>query len=214
MTEIIENKGKKPLTAIWIWNLLLMAGLIVLYVLHFTAEKKSVAPVSQQPVLSETGLAPRIAYIDTDLIMEQYEMVPEMIKSFESSTKSKESVIRQKQKSFEQKVTEFQQRVQSGAISSEIAQITEQQLMKEQQEVLNLRDELSDQLSREEYEMSLQLFKIVSDFLEEYNRTRQYDLIFDYKKGANLLKANKMYDITPEVIEMLNQEYRLRKPKK
>lgn len=213
MSENIENKGRMPLTAIWIINILLMIGLVVLYMLHFTGEKKPGSSDLQQE-LSEPGSGPRIAYIDTDLIMEQYEMVPEMIKSFESSTKSKESVIREKQKSFEQRVTEFQQRVQSGAISTEIAQITEQQLMKEQQDLLSLRDELSDQLSREEYEMNLQLFKIVSEFLEEYNRTRQYDLIFNYKQGSNLFIANKVYDITPEVVEMLNQEYRLRKAKK
>ena len=129
-------------------------------------------------------------------------------------TREKESVIREKQRELEQKFNDFQQRLQSGSISMEIAQITEQQLIREQQELMKLRDDLSEQLSMEEYSMNLQLLEIVSAFLEEYNRTRQYDLIFNFKQGTNLFVANKVYDITSEVVGLLNQEYRLRKPRR
>lgn len=212
MTENTALKEKSRSSGIWVFNIILLAGLIVLYVLHFMAKDEAQPQVIQQtPSVGQTS-GPRIAFIDSDVLMEQYEMVPEMLKSFESSTRAKELQIRDKQKEFEAKVSDFQSRLQGGNISMEIAQITEQQLMKEQQDLMNLRDELSDQLAREEFEMNLQLLEVVSKFLEEYNRSRQYDLIFNYKQGNNLFIANQVYDITPEVVELLNHEYRLRKP--
>lgn len=214
MTENTALKEKSRGSGIWVFNIILLAGLIVLYVLHFMAQDEAQPQeIQQAPAVEETS-GPRIAFIDSDILMEQYEMVPEMVESFETSTRAKEAQIKEKQKEFEAKVSDFQSRLQGGNISMEIAQITEQQLMKEQQDLMSLRDELSDQLAREEFEMNLQLLDIVSKFLEEYNRTRQYDLIFNYQQGTNLFIANQVYDITPEVVELLNQEYRLRKPNK
>jgi outer membrane protein len=214
MTDTIENTGPKKPAGIWIFNIVLMVGLIVMYFLHFTKTEPERPPLTQQPVASDMRTGPRIAMVNSDILMAQYEMVPELIKSFENSTKSKEAVIREKQKEFEEKLKAFQTRIQSGNISMDLAQITEQQLMKEQQDLINLRDELSEELAREEYEMNIQLYEIVSLFLEEYNKTRQYDLIFNFKQGTNIFIANQAFDITPEVIELLNHEYRLRKPRR
>lgn len=214
MTENTALKEKSRGSGIWVFNLILMFGLVVLYVLHFLDKDESTPQVIQQVPSKMESSGPKIAYVNSDILMEQYEMVPEMVNSFEASTRRKEAQIREKQVEFEEKVTDFQGRLQSGSISMEIAQITEQQLMKEQQDLMSLRDELSDQLAREEFEMNLQLLEIVSQFLEEYNRTRQYDLIFNYQQGTNLFIANQAYDITPEVVELLNHEYRLNKQKK
>jgi outer membrane protein len=212
MTENPHPEKKGSLNSHWIAHAILAAGLITLFYLHYNEKTDGHIPESQPIPENESIDGLRIAFVNPDVLMEQYVMVPEMVKTFEASTKNKEAIIREKQKEFEERVNDFQQRMQSGSISMEIAQITEQQLMKEQQELISLRDELSEQLAREEYEMNLQLLAVVSQFLEEYNKTRQYDLIFNYQQGTNLFIANQVYDITPEVVELLNQEYRLRKP--
>jgi outer membrane protein len=214
MTEKTGNDGNRRSRGLWIFNILLLAAIIVLYVLHFTAEQPGQTQIIQSQPATSVAAGLRIAFVDSDLLMEQYEMVPEMIKSFETSTREKEDVISEKQKEFEARVTDFQNRLQSGNISMEIAQITEQQLMREQQELMELRDELSQQLATEEFEMSLELYGAVSNFLKEYNRTRQFDLIFNYKEGSDLFIVNSAYDITPEVVELLNHEYRLRRPRR
>lgn len=214
MTETQDHARKGRLSAHWLMHIILAAGLITLFYLQFN--KEPAGQVADFEPKTQTGKSEglRFAFVNSDILMEQYEMVPEMIKTFEASTRKKETQIREKQSEFEQRVSDFQQRLQSGNISMEIAQITEQQLMKEQQDLMNLRDELSEELAREEYEMNLQLMQIVSQFLEDYNRTRQFDLIFNFSPGNNLFFANQSYDITPEVVELLNQEYRLRKSRR
>lgn len=214
MTESIENQGGKNAPKLSVINIVLLIGLIVLYILHFSNVKntKTVENIPQQEEMPSKF--PRIAFIDSDVLMDQYEMVSSMVTKFENSTKGKEAVIREKQSSLERRYTDLQQRVQSGSISLEIAQITEEQLIKEQQELMMLRDELSEQLSKEEYEMNLELYDIVSRFLEEYNQIHNYDLIFNFKKGNNYFIANHAYDITPEVVELLNQDYRLKQTRK
>ncbi|NLN95077.1 MAG: OmpH family outer membrane protein [Bacteroidales bacterium] len=214
MTDKLENQGGKNVPKLSVINIVLLIGLIVLYILHFSSVKntKTVENIPQQKEMPSEF--PRIAFIDSDVLMDQYEMVSSMVTKFENSTKGKEAVIREKQSSLERRYTDLQQRVQSGSISLEIAQITEEQLIKEQQELMMLRDELSEQLSKEEYEMNLELYDIVSRFLEEYNQIHNYDLIFNFKKGNNYFIANHAYDITPEVVELLNQDYRLKQPRK
>ncbi|HPK04685.1 MAG TPA: OmpH family outer membrane protein [Bacteroidales bacterium] len=214
MTENLENQGGKKTPKLSVINIILLIGLIVLYILHFSSIKntKTVENIAMQKEMPSEF--PRIAFIDSDVLMDQYEMVSSMIIEFEKSTKGKEAMIREKQSSLEKRYADLQQRVQSGSISLEIAQITEEQLIKEQQELMMLRDELSEQLSKEEYEMNLELYDIVSRFLEEYNQIHNYDLIFNFKKGNNYFIANHAYDITPEVVELLNQDYRLKQPRK
>lgn len=213
MTESSINRGHGQKRSLWIAYVFLLVCVVVLYILHFRNQNPGQQKETPKPVASAENTGPRIAFINSDILMEQYERVPEMVKSFEASTRGKETMIREKQKEFETKVSDFQKRLQDGSISMEIAQITEQQLIKEQEELMSLRDELSEQLAREEYGMNLELMEIVSKFLEDYNRTRKYDLIFNYNQGVNLFTANQAYDITSEVVEMLNQEYQLRKPK-
>ncbi|MGB4204388.1 MAG: OmpH family outer membrane protein [Bacteroidales bacterium] len=214
MTENLENQGGKKAPKLSVINIILLIGLIVLYILHFSSTRntKTVEKIPQKK--ESPSEFPRIAFIDSDVLMDQYEMVSSMITKFENSTKGKEAMIREKQSSLEKRYADLQQRVQNGSISLEIAQITEEQLIKEQQELMKLRDELSEQLSKEEYEMNLELYDIVSKFLEEYNQIHNYDLIFNFKKGNNYFIANHAYDITPEVVELLNQDYRLKQPRK
>jgi len=213
MNEGIENKGSSPRAGIWIFNIALMIGLIVLYIFHFTARKDQGTKTKPQQDSAETSIGPRIAYIDSDSLMAHYEMVQEMLATFEASTRSKESKLRQQEQEFEKRVNDFRERMQSGSISMEIAQITEQQLMKEQQELIDLRDELAEQLAHEEHEMNRELWDNVSKFLAEYNRTRQFDLIFNYQHGTNIFIANQAYNITPEVVALLNHEHHLKKLK-
>lgn len=192
-------------------NIFFLIALAVLFVLHFMSNKSQPnnESLAISPELINPG--PRIAFINSDSIMVGYELVNDMRKSLESSTKRKENELKAQQKAFESKVDVYKQKLNSNAISVEIAQITEQQLMKEQQRLVDLRDQLTDALSREEYQLNVELLEHVTDFLVRYNEEKKYDAIFNFKQGTTLFIANEALDITPEVLGMLNQEYRIMK---
>ncbi|MDP2424404.1 MAG: OmpH family outer membrane protein [Bacteroidales bacterium] len=195
-------------------NIFLLVGLGVLFILHVT-EKKTSQNKEQGPAVAENlNRVPSIAFINSDSIMVHYELVKDMRKLFEASTKRKENELKAQQKTFEGKVSEYQRKLNSNAISGDIAQITEQQLMKEQQRLVDFRDELTEELAREEYELNIQLLDSVTNFLVRYNQAKQYDAVFNFKQGSTIFIRNDAMDITPEVLEKLNDEYRLKTPPK
>ncbi len=205
-TKPVKTKTIQP----WL-NIFFLICLVVLFVLQFMANKSQ--PNSKPSATSSELInqGPRIAFINSDSIMVGYELVNDMRKSLESSTKRKENELKAQQKAFEGKVDVYKQKLNSNAISVEIAQITEQQLMKEQQRLVDLRDQLTEALSREEYQLNVELLEHVTDFLVRYNEEKKYDAIFNFKQGTTLFIANDALDITLEVLGMLNQEYRIMK---
>jgi outer membrane protein len=212
MTE--TKKSGKTQSLLVATNVILFAAVIVLFYMQF--HKPSAPAGLSEPAIRVVNPADselRLAYINTDIIMQRYERVPEMIASLEASTRTKEASLRRRQSEFEVKVNDFQRKMQSGSITMEIAQITEQQLMLEQQEIMELRESYRDELSRQEMEMELELFNKISSFLEEFNKTRNFDIIFNYTRGSSIYLAGESFNITDEIVELLNAEHRLRKPR-
>lgn len=207
----MEKKQNLPL----VLSITAIVGMVILYILHFSNlqpfgsdNREGSAIEGNQP-----GNVLRVAYVNSDSIMAHYELVNDMRQSLEESTRRKEESLRKRQRTFEVKVEEFQQRVSNNLITLDIAQIQEQQLMREQQELLELRDRLAEELAQEEFDMNIQLFDSVSNFLSRYNILHQYDIIFNNKPGTIFFVANEAFDITAEVLEALNDEYRLSKSK-
>ena len=46
------------------------------------------------------------------------------------------------------------------------------------------------------------------DFIERYSKENGYDYVFSRGFGGEMLYGNDMYDLTDEVIEGLNREYK------
>ncbi len=213
MTE--AKKSGRTQSLLVATNVVLFAAVIVLFYMQF--HKPSTPAGSAEPaarVVSPADSGLRLAYINTDIIMQRYERVPEMIASLEASTRTKEASFQRRQREFEEKVNDFQRKMQAGSITMDLAQITEQQLMLEQQEIMELRESYRDELARQEMEMELELFNKISSFLDEFNKTRQFDFIFNYTRGSSIYLAGDSFNITEEIVELLNEEHRLRKPRK
>ncbi len=203
----MEKKQNLPL----ILSIAALVGIVVLFILHFRSQQlitKDAGGGGEHAELHARDLI-RVAYVNSDSIMAQYELVGDMRRSLELSTRQKEESLRKRQRDFEAKVDEFQQRVSNNLITMDIAQIQEQQLLREQQELVDLRDRLAEELAHEEFELNIQLFDSVSNFLTRYNTLHHYDIIFNNKPGTIFFLANEAFDITAEVIEALNAEYRL-----
>ena len=79
--------------------------------------------------------------------------------------------------------------------------------MQEQQNHLQLRDELSLQLSEEEQVSNRKLIEALMVYLKEYNMDYNYQFIFSNSFGDNLLFANDDLDITNSVLEGINAQY-------
>lgn len=185
--------------------ILAVAGLFILYFLDMegTAEKEE--------NIKEAGTIKSdipIAFVQIDTILNNYDMFYDMRKSLEEKQKASEAELQSKTRAYEEGVKDFQEKVQKGLVTRSTAQQMERELLQEQQAIIQLRDKLTYDLAEEEQVMNRKLINEISDFLEEYNKDKNYRYILsDQLYGDNILYADDSLDITDDVLQGLNQRY-------
>jgi len=80
--------------------------------------------------------------------------------------------------------------------------------MIEQQTLIDLKEQYTNTLAEQEYQMNQRFIDSVTNFLQRYNKNKSFDYILGYTKGGGILFANEKNDITYLVIEGLNKEYK------
>ncbi|GAB4322293.1 MAG: OmpH family outer membrane protein [Bacteroidales bacterium] len=152
----------------------------------------------------------RIAYVNTDLLLEKYELVTELADRFEREQNKRESDLDKRTKEYQQEAQYFQESVANNSLSEQSAQQIYEKLMQKQQDLYALQEQYSQELARHEMEMNKVLLDSVKNFLGRLNTKAQYDYILNYTIAGPVLLANDSYDITPQVLEGLNNEYRIK----
>ena len=121
-----EKKKCKCHLAHLIFDLLMLAAVITLFVLHFTSGKKT----AQIEKPAEVGNG-EIVYINIDSINENYELVKILTDSIDADKQRQAVVFQNRQKSLEQKAANFEKNYSSGSLTPQQAQYAQQSLQEE-----------------------------------------------------------------------------------
>lgn len=184
-------------------NVVLFVALIILYFMHFSNKDSlhsASSPQSAMP-LAEYN----IAFVNSDTLMKQYRLFDSFKDKIENRKNELENQMSRRVRDFEREVEDFQKKIQSYAISSSEAQRIEADLMQKQEQLLMLRESMSEELINMEYEHQAALFDSIINAIEVYNEKHNFDYVLGYARGSGILLANEKYDITKEVLEILNR---------
>ncbi len=219
-TPAVDNstcKSKKNCCHTWIMilNIILLLGLILLYIFHFTGfgTKSKHNPNAAAPVVAKDGVL-KIAYIDSDTLLAKYQYALDLQ---EELNKYKEA----QEKSYQQQITQFQKDYQTYLQTGENMtlsqqQTTEAELKQRSEKLSTLEAELTQKIMQKQMDSNIELLNRVFAFIREYNaENQQFDLIM--RKTFNdspTMYMNPAMDITDEIIEGLNNEYKSVKGKK
>ena len=189
-------------------NIVLVIAVGVLFVLYFTSNEKS-SPVKTEGELADNHSIGKgeMAYINIDTLMNNMDMFFDVRNKLIDKQKSSEAELNSRSKDFEKQAIDFQEKVQKGLITRSRAQEIEQELYLEQQNLVGLKDKLSMELAEEEQVMNRQLIYYITDYLEEYNKGKNYQFIISNSLGGPLLYASDKQDITNDVVEGINDKY-------
>ncbi|MFO7923462.1 MAG: OmpH family outer membrane protein [Bacteroidales bacterium] len=190
-------------------NVVLGIAVAVLYVLHFTSPR---LPEEIRSGYEEEGeYVPgslEIVYVNFDTLLNNYDMYFDLQKQFLEKQQTLEGELNTSSRSYEREVVDFQDKVQKGLVTRSQAQQMELELMQVQQELVDQRDEYSRELMEEEQVMNRQLQHSIYDFLDEYNKEHNYHYILSHSFGGPFLYTDKDLNITRDVIDRLNSQYR------
>jgi outer membrane protein len=148
----------------------------------------------------------KIAYIYGDTINAKYQFLIDAENELETERKKIDERLRRKLQRAEKRATELQQQAPT---------MTQTQMQEAQLEMQNLeidmqrfQETLANDFREKEIALQTEYVAKVDSFLNAFNADGRYDMILNFQAGGNLLWINSAYDVTDEVLEGLNSEYK------
>jgi outer membrane protein len=191
----------------YIINGVLALAIAVLYYFYFAGTVGGVKHSKGQPPDLHNQKGSAIVFINIDTLLNNYDYYFDMRDEFGNKQQELEAELNSKGKIYEQSALDYQNKVQKGLVTRREAAELEQQLLVEQQNLLQLRDELTMQLQEEEQVRNRRLIDKIMEYLKNYNKDYNYQYIFSSSFGSNILFASDSLDITYSVLEGLNKSY-------
>jgi len=187
-------------------SILSLIGVIILLILFIfkgnnNTENTSIATIAHNGEL-------RIAYVDTDSIMLQYEYAKDLEQGLKSYQKQLET-------SYESQLRKLQIDFDNYQKTGDRLTLTEQRrkeedLMRRQQELPELQQRMMNQLQERQVEDNKKLLNAVYAFINDYNsKNNKFNIILSKSYvSSSVLYADQGLDITKEILKGLNQEYK------
>ena len=156
---------------------------VALSLLMVQCGNKQAAPnqsVSDDTTISSYGDKLPIAYINVDSLLSKYNYAKDL---------NEKMINKQENNAF---------------LSPERAQQEYQRLEKKAADLQEYAQRLENENMLEQQKMLMQMNDSINLFIKEYNKEKKYEAIFN---NASTLYINPQYDITNEVVELLNKRY-------
>lgn len=165
-------------------------------------------------MLSDTSSAPaiRVAFVRGDSINLGYRFISDMQDELITSSKKAEGKLQRSLEKAEKEYADLMKYVQSGQATQDEMAIAEQRIMQLQMELQQMEQQEQIQLAREEQEMQVQINTRLNEFLADYAKRNNIDLILNRGvSGEGVLYGAEAFDVTADVLRELNAAYELEK---
>ncbi len=190
-----------------ILNVVLIIAVTLLYIDRFSGNSDKTDELSVSNTENVVGDID-IVYVNIDSLLNGYDYYNDLKTELLKEQKKLEASLNSKGKSLERKGMEFQQKVENRLVTNNQAQEMQNQLMREQQNLMQLKEQLSRQLGAKEQDMNKSIFEKVNAQLEEYNKKGAHKLILSNTTfGGNILLADDNMNITDIILLRLNESY-------
>ena len=209
---------------------LLFVAVVVLYILHFTANRSNDVNICTYTEKTDTTVATAadttaeavtetsdttavhpasdIAYVNIDTLIEKYQYAKDLSAQMQKKETAARNQLNAKGKKLQDDYMKAQERMQKGLMSESEARTESENLAKQQQELQKLEQDLTKQMIAQQTKLNNQLRMRVQNFLKQYNKDKKYKIILSNQGTDNVLYAEGYLNITREVISELNKEYK------
>ncbi|MFZ4785764.1 MAG: OmpH family outer membrane protein [Flavobacteriales bacterium] len=149
-----------------------------------------------------------LAYVDGDSLNAKYQFIIDKTKSLEANYNAAELKVRKEYEKRQKDVQDIMTYAQNNKVSDEEAALYEERLQQLQYEMQQIEQQQSESVMKKEQQLQLELMERVSKFMEGYAKSKGIDYVVNYQRNTNfILYGNNAYDVTAEVIALLNAEY-------
>ena len=181
------------------YSLILFAGCMLLMLNACKKEDTSATPGE-----STSGL--KIAYVNGDTILNNFGEFKKQEEAMKAKQKKAEEQLQTKAMALEKEIMAYQQKAQSGTMTGKEMEAREKYLGSRQEAIMVERDKMAKEIMDETEAINKKLQDALHTKLNSIRERDGYDFILNSAFGGSVLSANEKYDITEEVLKMLNED--------
>lgn len=187
-------------------NSLLIIAVVFLYVKVYkkNTDKKieSLSNVINNNASNQKGAT--IAFVELDSLNEKISFIKDRRKELEIEQKGIETDWQNGYRGLENRKNVFLKR--GNSITQQEAEKFQGELLQQQQQVDEKKRNLTQKLSEKSYKFMDDIQKKLKDFLNEYNKTKNYQYILTTGTGLDyMLYKDSTFNITKDVIKGMNE---------
>ncbi len=180
-----------------------LIGVIVLSIGQFSNHSKSKSSVSSS---TESGEAPRIAYVNIDSAVNSYDLYNKLSLSLMAKQQDLEKELQSKMLSLQNRAYKLQQQYSQHLITTQNYQTKAQKLSDEQVNLQSWQEQKAFELNEDQMNLTQRVYDSIVSVVKEINKDEKYDFVISNTTGGTLLYGNPACNITDEVIEILNNK--------
>lgn len=180
-----------------------LAAVVLLFVLEFTDKDE----ISENRGVVGSVATGGIAYVDVDSIIYKFDMYYELRDELIKKQEGAEAELNSRGSRYETQAKDYEEKVRKGLVTRATAAQMEQDLIQQQQQLVNLRDQLQYELMEEEQVMNRRILEYIYEFLEAYTEDNNYEYILGKSFGGPVLYSKNSLDITTDVLQGINKYY-------
>ena len=154
----------------------------------------------------------KIVYINSDTLSENYTYFKDIRAKLDAKVKKAQSDLQSKGQAFQREVADYQQK--AATMSATDRQATEERLARKQEELGRLDQNASASIAQDQSTEFTNVYNTITEYLKRHAEQKGYKLVLTYSANdPGVLYAEKKMDITTEVLEALNKEYKEKQDK-
>ena len=170
------------------------------------APSNASAATAPVPAAGTAGTDGKIAYVESNKMLDGYQGMKDARKAFEGKARGWEKQNQTMLAGFKTAVEAYQK--QAPTLTAEQRAATEQKLQAQQQQVGQQQQHLQAQAQQEEAKLTQTVLESVNKKVEAYGKAHGYRLILIAAPSGTIAYGQKDLDITAPVLAYLNAEYR------
>ena len=148
----------------------------------------------------------KVAFIRSQELVNQYAGMQEMRSHFEQQTQQWQTEIDTMKSAYQKTLVAYQnERAQFGTAEKEKR---EQALQIQKEQLIRYVQSVESRSKQQEEELLEGVLNQVNSFVEAYGKDQGFDIIFGTTLSGSLLYGKQAMDITDEVLEAMNEQYR------
>jgi len=202
-------------------TIVLAVAVVILFILQFTGKntKESLAKediVTEKEIPSVDNLVElgaqnlgnlKIAFVNSDTLTKHYQYNQQITSELMAKQASAENKLRKVGEKLQADFVKFQQ--EAPIMGQSELERKQMEFMQREQEIGAMEQDLANKLADKGYKANYEYVMTTDKYLQKIGKSLGYDYIIGYRMGDLIMYANSEFDITSQVIEMLNAEYNI-----